>query len=68
VAVQGNLDPSVLFAPWPEIERRAADILTRVAGRPGHIFNLGHGIMTETPVEHVKQLVDFVHRASATGS
>jgi len=68
VAVQGNLDPSVLFAPWPEIERRAAEILTRVAGRPGHIFNLGHGIMTETPVEHVKQLVDFVHRASATGS
>ncbi len=61
VGIQGNLDPSVLFAPWPEIERRATDILTRVAGRPGHIFNLGHGIMTETPVEHVAQLVEFVH-------
>lgn len=61
VAVQGNLDPATLFAPWPEIERRAADILRRAAGRPGHIFNLGHGILTETPVENVKQLVEFVH-------
>jgi uroporphyrinogen decarboxylase len=60
VAVQGNLDPAVLFAPVPEIERRAADILQRAAGRPGHIFNLGHGIMTETPVEHVRQLAEFV--------
>ncbi|HEY3230327.1 MAG TPA: uroporphyrinogen decarboxylase, partial [Roseiflexaceae bacterium] len=50
-AIQGNLDPHALFAPWPEIERRAADILSRVAGRPGHIFNLGHGILTETPVQ-----------------
>jgi uroporphyrinogen decarboxylase len=61
VAVQGNLDPHVLFAPWPEIERRAEDILRRAAGRPGHIFNLGHGILTETPVEHVARLVEFVH-------
>lgn len=61
VAVQGNLDPAVLFAPWPEIERRARDILDRVAGREGHIFNVGHGIMTETPVENVQRLVDFVH-------
>jgi uroporphyrinogen decarboxylase len=53
-----------LFAPWPEIERRAADILDRAAGRPGHIFNLGHGILTETPVENVKRLVDFVHSYS----
>lgn len=65
IAIQGNLDPNVLFAPWPEIERRAADILDRVAGRPGHIFNLGHGIMTETPVEHVARLVDFVHSYSS---
>ncbi len=61
VAVQGNLDPATLFAPWPEIERRAADILRRAAGRPGHIFNLGHGILTETPVQNVARLVDFVH-------
>ncbi len=48
VAIQGNLDPHALLAPWPEIERRATDILNRAAGRPGHIFNLGHGILTET--------------------
>ena len=60
-ALQGNLDPMALFAPWDELQRRAADILDRAAGRPGHIFNLGHGILTETPVENVKRLVDFVH-------
>lgn len=59
-AVQGNLDPAVLFAPWPEIERCARAVLERAAGRPGHIFNLGHGIMTETPVDNVRQLVEFV--------
>lgn len=64
VAIQGNLDPAVLFAPWPEIERRAADVLRRAAGRPGHIFNLGHGILTETPVEHVRRLAEFVHAYS----
>lgn len=64
VGVQGNLDPSALFAPWPEIERRAADILGRAADRPGHIFNLGHGILTETPVEHVARLAEFVHQHS----
>ncbi|MFL5802079.1 MAG: uroporphyrinogen decarboxylase [Roseiflexaceae bacterium] len=61
VAIQGNLDPHALFAPWPEIERRATDLLRRAAGRPGHIFNLGHGILTETPVEHVARLAEFVH-------
>ena len=60
-AIQGNLDPHALFAPWPEIERRAADILQRAAGRPGHIFNLGHGILTETPVENVARLAEFIH-------
>lgn len=64
-AIQGNLDPSVLFAPWLEIERRVIDILDRAAGRPGHIFNLGHGILTETPVEHVQRLVEFVHAYSS---
>lgn len=64
LAIQGNLDPAVLFAPWPDIERRAADILNRAAGRPGHIFNLGHGILTETPVENVARLVEYVHSAS----
>ncbi len=65
VAVQGNLDPHTLFGPWEAIERRAAAILDRAAGRPGHIFNLGHGILTETPVEHVARLADFVHEYSS---
>jgi uroporphyrinogen decarboxylase len=64
-AVQGNLDPVVLFADWKEIERRAKDILQRAAGRPGHIFNLGHGILPETPVENVKRLCKFVQEHSA---
>jgi uroporphyrinogen decarboxylase len=66
VSVQGNLDPMTLFAPWPQIERRAAAILDRAAGRPGHIFNLGHGILTETPVENVARLAEFVHEYSLT--
>ncbi|MDZ4856935.1 MAG: uroporphyrinogen decarboxylase, partial [Nitrospirota bacterium] len=53
VAVQGNLDPLTLFAPLHEIERRVEDILRRAGGRPGHIFNLGHGILPTTPIEHV---------------
>ena len=65
VAIQGNLDPATLFAPWPEIERRATDILQRAGGRTGHIFNLGHGILTETPVDNVKRLVEFVHSFKA---
>ncbi len=64
LAVQGNLDPMTLFAPWPRIEQRAAAILDRAAGRPGHIFNLGHGILTETPVENVARLAEFVHEYS----
>jgi len=64
-AVQGNLDPVLLFTDVEEIKSRAADILRRAAGRPGHIFNLGHGILPETPVENVKALCDFVREHSA---
>ncbi len=60
VAVQGNLDPLTLHGPWPEVERRAQAILEQAAGRPGHIFNVGHGIVTETPEENVRRLVEFV--------
>lgn len=60
-AVQGNLDPVVLFADWKEIRPRAEDVLKRAGGRHGHIFNLGHGILPETPVENVKALAAFVH-------
>jgi uroporphyrinogen decarboxylase len=64
VAVQGNLDPALLFAPLPEIKVRVQDILRRAAGCPGHIFNLGHGILQHTPVENVKAVVDMVHEFS----
>jgi uroporphyrinogen decarboxylase len=61
VAVQGNLDPAVLLAPPAYIRERAGDVLARAGGRPGHIFNLGHGVHQHTPVEHVRALVDIVH-------
>jgi len=63
-AVQGNLDPSVLRAPWPVAERRARQVLDAAAGRPGHVFNLGHGVLPDTPVEHVAAMVEAVHRLS----
>jgi uroporphyrinogen decarboxylase len=63
-AVQGNLDPVVLFAPEHEIERRVLDIVKRADGRPGHIFNLGHGILPGTPPEAVGFVADLVHRAT----
>ena len=64
-AVQGNLDPVLLFADWKELKSRAEDILRRAGGRPGHIFNLGHGILPETPVENVKNLARFVQENPA---
>jgi uroporphyrinogen decarboxylase len=64
VAVQGNLDPVALFANGQQLEQRAAHILDRSGRRPGHIFNLGHGILPETPVDNVRRLVDFVHEHS----
>ena len=65
VAVQGNLDPAVLLASLGEIRRGVKEILDAVGGRPGHIFNLGHGVHKETPVDHVIALVDMVHELSA---
>jgi uroporphyrinogen decarboxylase len=59
-AVQGNLDPAILFAPIPEIRMRVHELLKRTGSRPGHIFNLGHGILPETPVENVKACVEIV--------
>jgi uroporphyrinogen decarboxylase len=64
-AVQGNLDPVLLFAEWKELRSRAENILALAAKRPGHIFNLGHGILPETPVENVKRLCQFVQEHSA---
>jgi uroporphyrinogen decarboxylase len=66
VAVQGNLDPVALFAPLEEIRRQARRVLDQAAGRTGHIFNLGHGILPQTPVDHVRAVVDMVHEISAS--
>jgi len=64
VAVQGNMDPIALCADRDTVAIHAGRILREVGGRPGHIFNLGHGIVPETPVDNVKYLVDFVHEHS----
>lgn len=64
-AIQGNLDPLVLLAPRNEIRRRAGEVLQEVAGRPGHIFNLGHGVLPQTPVDNVIALIDAVRELSS---
>jgi uroporphyrinogen decarboxylase len=63
-AIQGNLDPVALFAPLPELRRQVERVLTAAGGRPGHIFNLGHGILPQTPVDNVIALVEMVHEIS----
>jgi len=65
VGVQGNLDPTLLFGPRDRLLARVDDVLRRAARRPGHIFNLGHGILPGTPVENVKAVVDHVHAVTA---
>ncbi len=64
-AIQGNLDPATLLAPWEAVEPRALDVLRRAGGRPGHVFNLGHGVLPTTPVGSLQRLVDLVHERSA---
>ena len=61
VAVQGNLDPAACLAPWEVVAREAADVLDANAGRPGHVFNLGWGVLPETDPDILRRLVDFVH-------
>jgi uroporphyrinogen decarboxylase len=63
--VQGNLDPALLLAPWPILRKKAKEIVDSVGNRPGHIFNLGHGILPTTPVDSAKMLVDFVKEYTA---
>jgi uroporphyrinogen decarboxylase len=65
VAIQGNLDPVILFGPVGLIEKKVKKILDSVGGRPGHIFNLGHGILPNTPPDHVDALIEAVHRYSS---
>jgi uroporphyrinogen decarboxylase len=64
VGVQGNLDPTVLLGPIAEIRAQAGRILGEAGGRPGHIFNLGHGILPSTPVDHARALIEMVHELS----
>jgi uroporphyrinogen decarboxylase len=64
-AIQGNLDPTLLLGPLDRALAATDDILDRAAGRPGHIFNLGHGILPSTPVEHVQAIASYVHRQTA---
>jgi uroporphyrinogen decarboxylase len=65
-AVQGNLDPAALLAPWEIVEREALDVLARAAGRPGHVFNLGHGVLPETAPETLTRLAELVRERTAT--
>jgi uroporphyrinogen decarboxylase len=65
-AVQGNLDPAVCLAPWPVVADRTRDVLRRNAGRPGHIFNLGHGVLPELDPGVLAQVVDLVHEEGRT--
>jgi uroporphyrinogen decarboxylase len=66
VAIQGNLDPAILLGANELVQARSKDILARIGGRPGHIFNLGHGVLPDTPPEHVKSLVRFIHGTTGT--
>ena len=63
--IQGNLDPTTLLGPVARMCRQVDDIVERARGRHGHIFNLGHGILPSTPVEHVQMLASYVHRVTA---
>ena len=68
VALQGNLDPAALLAPPAVIEEKVRDILARAGGRPGHIFNLGHGVLPGTPVDNARLVVERVHAMTAGGA
>ena len=63
--VQGNLDPASLLAPWRELRARIDDVLDRADGRPGHVFNVGHGLVPQTPVDNVRRLVEHVHERTS---
>jgi uroporphyrinogen decarboxylase len=63
--VQGNLDPAALLAPWRELGVRIDDVLERAAGRPGHVFNVGHGLVPQTPVDNVRRLVEHVRERTS---
>jgi uroporphyrinogen decarboxylase len=68
LAVQGNLDPSICLAPWDVVAGRVDDVLARAAGRPGHVFNLGHGVLPQTDTDLLRRLVDLVHEQTGRSS
>jgi uroporphyrinogen decarboxylase len=63
--VQGNLDPAVMFAPWPVIETKVREILADAEGVPGHVFNLGHGVLPEMDPDVLARVVSLVHTVSS---
>ena len=63
--VQGNLDPAVLLGPWERVEAAAEDVLRRAGGRPGHVFNLGHGVLPDTDPADLRRLVELVHERTS---
>jgi uroporphyrinogen decarboxylase len=63
--IQGNLDGAVLLGPWERVERSTEDVLRRADGRPGHVFNLGHGVLPETDPDDLGRLVRLVHERTA---
>ncbi len=63
--VQGNLEPALLLGPWERVEQAAEAIINAAGGRPGHIFNLGHGVLPDTDPADLKRLVEFVHERTA---
>jgi uroporphyrinogen decarboxylase len=67
-AIQGNLDPTVCLAPWDVVEREAGRVLAEAGGRPGHVFNLGHGVLADTPADTLRRLVDLVHTSTAVAA
>jgi uroporphyrinogen decarboxylase len=66
--VQGNLDPALLLAPWQRLQAGALDVLARANGRPGHVFNLGHGVLPETDPADLRRLVELVHERTEAGA
>ncbi len=67
-AIQGNLDPAICLAPWPLVERETLRVLGEAAARPGHIFNLGHGVIADTPSDTLRRVVELVHERTAAAA
>jgi uroporphyrinogen decarboxylase len=68
LAIQGNLDPTICLAPWPVVERETRRVLDEAGRRPGHIFNLGHGVLGDTPSDILRGVVELVHAQTAAAA